>query len=397
MTGLLDGVRILDLSRVMAGPYATMLLGDYGAEVIKVEEPEKGDETRYWYPPRIDGESAYFLSANRNKRSIALDLKSKEGLEIFHKLVARSDVVIQNFRPGVPEKLKIDYESVSKINPKIIYCSISGFGQTGPYRDLPGYDLIVFAIGGIMSFTGEPGGQPVRVNVPLADLGAGLYSVTAILAALRYRDLHGRGQSIDVSMHDVQVSFLTHQAMNYFATGKNPEKSGSMHPNLAPYQAFRASDGFFVLAVGNDKLWKDFCSEIGNPSLATDPKFKTNPDRMKNKKELLSILGELFATMPAQHWIGIARKAGVPAGPISQVSEVVSDPHVLYRKMVTEIENPRTGKKLKQLGTPVKFSEAQTSIRRAPPGHGEHTREILSEIGYGRQEVEDLARRGVVR
>ena len=397
MAGLLDGVRILDLSRVMAGPYATMLLGDYGADVIKIEEPDKGDETRFWYPPRIEGESAYFLSVNRNKRSIALDLKSEKGLGIFYKLVQRSDVIIQNFRPGVPEKLKIDYESAAKINPKIIYCSISGFGQTGPYKDLPGYDLIVFAMGGIMSFTGEPGGQPVRVNVPLADLGAGLYSVTAILAALRYRDLHGKGQSIDVSMHDVQVSFLTHQAMNYFATGKNPEKAGSMHPNLAPYQAFKASDGYFVLAVGNDKLWTEFCKEVGKPSWATDEKFRTNPDRMKNKQELLPLLFELFATMPVDHWIKVARKAGVPAGPISPVSEVVSDPHVLYRKMVTEIDNPRTGKKLKQLGTPVKFSESVTSIRRAPPGHGEHSKEILSELGYAQKEIEDLTGDGVVK
>ena len=397
MAGLLDGVRILDLSRVMAGPYATMLLGDYGADVIKIEDPEKGDETRFWYPPRIEGESAYFLSANRNKRSIALDLKSEKGLEIFYKLVERSDVIIQNFRPGVPERLKIDYRSVSKVNPKIIYCSISGFGQTGPYRDLPGYDLIVFAMGGIMSFTGEPGGQPVRVNVPLADLGAGLYSVTAILAALRYRDINGTGQSIDVSMHDVQVSFLTHQAMNYFATGKDPEKAGSMHPNLAPYQAFKASDGYFVLAVGNDKLWTDFCREVGKPSWATDERFRTNPDRMKNKQELLPLLFELFESEPVDHWIEVARKAGIPAGPISPVSEVVSDPHVLYRKMVTEIDNPRTGKKLKQLGTPVKFSESVTSIRRAPPGHGEHSNEILSELGYEEKEIEDLASDGVIR
>lgn len=396
MHGLLDGVHILDLSRVMAGPYATMLMGDYGAEIIKIEEPEKGDETRYWYPPKIDNESAYFLSANRNKRSIALNLKSKEGLEIFYNLVKASDVVIQNFRPGVPEKLKIDYSSVSKVNQKIIYCSISGFGQNGPYMDLPGYDLIVFAMGGIMSFTGEKGGEPVRVNVPLADLGAGLYSVTAILAALRYRDIYGKGQSIDVSMHDVQVSFLTHQAMNYFATGKNPEKAGSSHPNLVPYQAFKASDGYFVLAVGNDKLWTDFCNNIERQSLATDSKFRTNPDRMKNKSELLPLLNELFMTMPVDHWIKVARKAGVPAGPISLVSEVLSDRHVLYRKMVTEIENPRTGKKLKQLGTPVKFSESNTSIRRPPPALGEHTKEILTELGYSQKEIEDLKSNGAI-
>ncbi|MHB8567888.1 MAG: CaiB/BaiF CoA transferase family protein [Nitrososphaerales archaeon] len=394
--GPLSGVKVLDLSRVMAGPYATMLLADYGADVIKIEEPEKGDETRYWYPPTIEGESAYYLSANRNKRSLTLNMKSKEGLEIFYKLVKDSDVLIQNFRPSVTQRLGIDYDSVSKVNPKIVYCSISGFGQTGPYRDLPGYDLIVFAMGGIMSFTGEDGRPPMRVSVPLADLGAGLWSVTAILAALRYRDLKGTGQHIDVSMHDVQVSFLTHQAMNYFATGKDPKKTGSMHANLAPYQAFKASDAYFVLAVGNDKLWTDFCREIGHEEWSSDPRFKTNPDRMNHKPELISLLDELFAKESAKHWLEAARKAGVPAGPILQISEVVSNPHVLARGMVTEVDNPRTGKKLKQLGTPVKFSKAKTSIRMAPPGLGEHSEEVLKELGYSEKEIERLKTHRIV-
>ncbi len=240
---VLQGLRVLDASRVMSGPYATMLMGDYGADVVKVEDTSTGDETRQWYPPTIEGESAYYLSANRNKRDIALNLKTKEGLEIFYKLAKESDVVIENFRPGVTKKLGIDYESVSKINPGIIYCSISGFGQTGPYRDYPGYDLIVFAMGGLMSITGEEGRPPVRVGVPIADMCAGLYAVTAILAALRYRDRTDKGQMIDISMHDVQVSLLTHQAMSYFATGADPVKHGSSHANLAPYQAFAGSDG----------------------------------------------------------------------------------------------------------------------------------------------------------
>ncbi len=394
--GPLSGVKVLDLSRVMAGPYATMLLADYGADVIKIEEPGKGDETRYWYPPTIEGESAYFLSANRNKRSLTLNMKTREGLEIFFKLVRESDVLIENFRPSVTEKLGIDYDHVSKVNRRIVYCSISGFGHSGPYRDLPGYDLIVFAMGGIMSFTGEEGRPPVRVSVPLADLGAGLWSVSAILAALRQRDRTGEGQHIDVSMHDVQVSFLSHQAMNYFATGKNPRKTGSMHANLAPYQAFKASDTYFVLAVGNDKLWTDFCKEIGHEEWSTDPRFRTNPDRMNHKPELLPLLDELFATQRAEHWLDAARKAGVPAGPILQISEVVSNPHVLARGMVTEVDNPRTGKKLKQLGTPVKFSKSRTSIRMAPPGLGEHSEEVLGELGYSKDRIEELRRGGII-
>jgi crotonobetainyl-CoA:carnitine CoA-transferase CaiB-like acyl-CoA transferase len=375
-----------------------MLLGDYGAEVMKVEDTDKGDETRLWYPPTIEGESAYFLSANRNKKGIALNLKNPGGREIFYKLAANSDIILENFRPGVAKKLGVDYVNISKVQPSIIYCSISGFGQDGPYRDFPGYDLIVFAMGGLMSFTGEPGRPPVRLGVPIADMSAGLYAASAILAALRFRDVTGKGQYIDVSMYDTLVSLLTHQAMSYFATGENPKKLGSAHSNLAPYQAFSGSDGKnFVIAIGNDTLWNNFVRAMGKSELGEDPRFKTNPDRVKNKKELIDLLEGIFQQQTAEHWIAMARSAGIPTGPILKVSEVLSDPHVAFRKMVTEINNPRTGKKLKLLGTPVKFSEGKTSIRLPPPAQGQNTLEILKEIGMSRGEIRELEERGIVQ
>lgn len=394
----LEGVRVLDLTRVVAGPFATMLLGDYGADIIKIESPQAPDETRTWVPPRLQGESAFFLSFNRNKRSLLLNLKSEEGQEIFWKLVERTDVLVENFRPGIVEKLGIDYKKVSERQPRVIYCSISGFGQSGPYWQRPGYDLIVFAMSGIMSFTGEPDGQPIRVNLPLCDMSAALTATIAILAALRHRDLTGLGQYIDIAMYDVMVSFLTHQAMNYLATGKNPEKAGSAHPNIAPYQAFRASDGYFVVAVGNDKLWAGFCNAVGRPGWCDDPRYSTNERRMANRSELVSALQETFQRGPASHWVEKLLAAGVPAAPIQSVAEVVDqDPHVKARNMVRDVSlGVESNSQVRLLANPAKLSEVPLDIRIPPPGMGQHTEEILAELGYSKEGIAALKDKGVV-
>lgn len=394
----LAGVKVLDLTRVVAGPFATMLLGDYGADIVKVESPQAPDETRNWVPPRLQGESAFFLSFNRNKRSLSLNLKSDEGREIFWKLLQEADVLVENFRPGTMEKLGIDYKAVSERQPRVIYCSISGFGQYGPYWERPGYDLIVFAMSGIMSFTGEAGGQPVRVNLPLCDMSAGLTATIAILAALRHREATGRGQHIDIAMYDVMVSLLTHQAMNYLATGKNPQRAGSAHPNIAPYQAFKARDGHFVVAVGNDKLWADFCGALGRPEWRDDPRYATNERRMANRGALVLELGEVFREADVSHWVERLLGAGVPAAPIQSVDEVVDrDPHVKARGMVREVvlgEDPDA--KVKLLANPAKHSGISLDIRIPPPRAGQHTEEILKELGYSTGDIGALRERGVV-
>jgi crotonobetainyl-CoA:carnitine CoA-transferase CaiB-like acyl-CoA transferase len=316
-------------------------------------------------------------------------------VDIFYRLVENSDILVENFRPGVTSRLKVDFPTISKINKRLVYCSISGFGQTGPYSSLPGYDLIAYAMGGIMSFTGEEGGSPVRLGVPIADLSAALYSVTAILAALRFRDINGVGQHLDVSIQDVQISLLSHQAMNYFATGKNPEKLGSRHPNMAPYQAFKASDSYFVLAVGNDSLWSKFCKQIQREDWANDPRFETNSGRLENRNELVSLLSELFETNTSRHWIELAQKAGVPVAPILTIPEVVSDGHVQARNMIKEITSSENTR-IKQLGVPVKFSQFTEEQFKPPPALGQHSNEILMELGYSNDAIEKLRKEKIV-
>jgi len=390
----LEGIRVLDFTRVMSGPFATMLLGDLGADVIKIEPPG-GDDTRGWGPPWIGGDSAYFMSANRNKRSIIIDLKKLEGREIVKKLVEKSDVVVENFRPGVAEQLGISYDSLSKINPRIIYCSISGFGQSGPYRDKPGYDLIALAMSGLMSITGEPNRPPVKFGVPIADLTTALFAALSIVSALYWREKTGRGQYIDMALLDAQVLLLSHQAFNYFATGEEPRRMGSAHPNIVPYQAFETSDGYIIVTVGSEKLWEQFCKAIGRPDLIENPKFRTNADRVINREELIEELERVFKPKPTRFWIEELEKAGVPAAPILTVGQVLNDEHVRYRGMVLEIEHPEAGV-IKMLGTPFKMSVTPGVVRSPPPTRGQHTFEILRELGFDDEEIIELKSKHVV-
>lgn len=392
----LSGVRVLDLTRALAGPYCTLMLGDYGADVIKIEIPGRGDDTRQWGPPFVKGESAYFLSINRNKRSLTLNLKEPAGREIFMKLVEGADVVVENFTPGVVDRLGINYESVKGVNPKIVYASISGFGQTGPYRKKPAYDQMMQGLGGIMSLTGEPDGEPQKMGIALTDIGAGMLAAYAITVALFHRERTGEGQYIDVSMLDLQVSWLTYQAGTYFATGAPPARVGAAHPNLAPYQAFMGADGKFVnVAVGNERFWGRFCEAMGRMDLFDHPKFALNRDRVNNRNELIDLLQAEFRKADALHWVGILEAAGVPCGPINDLSDVFGDPQVNEREMRLKVQHPSAGE-IDQTGIPIKFSATPGAIDAPPPALGEHSEEILRELGYSSEDIRELVERKVI-
>jgi len=373
-----------------------MILADLGAEVIKVEVPEVGDMTRSWGPPFIGGESAYFLCVNRNKKSMTLNLKTEKGKKILYRLAEKCDVLLENFRPGVTDKLGVNYETIHEINPRMIYCSISGFGQTGPYRDWPAYDIVVQGLGGFMGITGEFDRPPVRVGVAITDILAGAHAAIAILSALIARKTTGKGQWIDVSMLDGAVSWMTYMAANYFATGKVPERMGSAHPNIVPYQCFETKDGKYInIAIGNDRLWTSLCKVLGLKKLAQDPRFATNPKRVKNRNELISMLTKIFSTKIRDEWLEILGRE-IPCGPVYTMDEIFSNPQVLHRGMLVEIDHPVAGK-IKQIGIPMKFSETLEEIKAPPPLLGQHTEEILKFfLKLSENEVSQLRKEKVI-
>jgi len=397
MTLPLRGVRILDFSQALAGPYGSQILGDLGAEVIKIEVPPEGDYSRTMPPYSVNGFSAYFLGFNRNKKSLTLNLKTDQGKRIFFELVKKSDVVYDNFRPGVRERLGIDYESCRKVNPKIISCSISGFGQTGPYRDRPALDLIIQGMGGAMSFTGEEGREPVRMGLPMGDLAGGLFAVQGILAALYSRKETGEGQNIDISLLDCQIALLTYRAQYFFIGGEIPVPIGSGHTSGVPIRAFKAKDGKFItLEAVADRIWSALCDAVGHPEWKEDPRFHTKLTRFQNRAVLNSFLEEVFATKNRDEWIEILVKTGVAAGPVKTLDEALSDAQVLHRNMVVEMDHPCCGK-LKATGNPIKMSGSKEEVFNPQPALGEHAEEILSELlGYPRQEIEDLKKARVI-
>jgi len=385
MAGALSHIRVLDLSRVLAGPWAGQMLADFGAEVIKVERPGCGDDTRGWGPPFFSDnegnptEAAYFHAANRNKRSVAIDIASETGQNLIREMVKQCDVVLENFKVGCLAKYGLDYESLKQINPAIVYCSITGFGQDGPYAQRAGYDFMIQGMGGLMSVTGEPEGTPMKVGVALADVMTGLYAANAVQAALLNRAETGKGQHIDLSLLDVQVATLANQAMNYLASGESPERLGNAHPNIVPYQAFATTDGHIILAVGNDKQFRTFCEIGGDAALGENPAFATNRKRVENRADLIPQVANIMAKQSTDWWLEHLSAACVPCGPINTIEQVFADPQVQHREMQVELEHPKAGK-VAGVGNPVKFSETPVEYRSAPPMLGQHTEQVLSDL-----------------
>jgi crotonobetainyl-CoA:carnitine CoA-transferase CaiB-like acyl-CoA transferase len=392
----LSGVTVLDFTRVLSGPYCTMLLADMGARVIKIEQPVRGDDTRAWGPPFVNGESAYFLSINRNKQSLTLDLKHAAARRVIDRLLERADVVVENFRPGTMARLGYGYEAVAGRFPALVYCSISGFGQSGPRSAEPGYDAVMQGEAGLMSITGAPDGPPFRLGVAIADIVSGMFAAQGIAMALLARVRTGRGQRVDVGMLDATAALLTYQAGIYFATGNTPVRMGNRHPSIVPYETFAASDGDFVVAVGNDEQWRRFCALIDARELAHDPRFAANRDRVANYDTLRPLLAERLNSRTRGEWVAALKSAGVPCGSVRDVAEVLEDAHLTARQMIETVEHATAGA-VRVLGVPIKLSGTPGGVRAAPPALGQHTREVLQgDCGLSDEEIDELRSSGAV-
>nr|WP_211221439.1 CoA transferase [Ktedonobacter racemifer] len=373
---MLSGIRVVDFTRVVAGPYCTMLLGDLGAEIIKIEQPGKGDDTRSWGPPFVGGESAYFLSVNRNKKSVCLDLNNEDDLKVVHRLVAESDVMIENFRSGIMERFGLGYEDWRERHPRLIYCSISGYGRSGPYKDRAGYDVIVSAMGGLMGITGTPEGEPVKTGVALTDVITGLYAFSAIQTALYHRERSGQGQRLDVSLLSAELAALINAASNYLVSGEVPQPQGSAHGSIVPYQAFRAADGYIVIGAANDKLFQKLCQALAHPEWASDERFRTNAERVKNREALISLIEDALQAESVATWEPLLAQAGIAVGPVNRMDQVFQDPQVMHSQQVVSLAHPTAGD-VRLVGPAVNYSLTPAEITSPPPLLGEHTQEII--------------------
>jgi len=407
-TGPLAGLKILDLSRILAGPTCTQLFGDLGAEIIKIERPLKGDDTRFWGPPFLkdeDGndttESAYYLSANRNKNSVAVDLTKSEGQSIIRDLAKECDILIENFKTGDLKRYDLDYEALRHLNPALIYCTITGFGMTGPYAQRPGYDFLIQGMGGIMSLTGKPdeeGGEPTKCGVGIADVMCGMYASTAILSALHARHASGKGQHIDISLLDCQVAWLINQGAGYLVSGEVPPRRGNEHPTIVPYGTFKASDQAFIIAAGNDSQYQRLCSVIGAEELAADERFATNKNRVLNRRELIPLIDAKTENQPSDYWLKHLEEAGVPCGPVNDVAQTFSDPQIQHREMAVTMPHRETGSSgVKLIGNPLNFSDTPVQYKQAPPVRAEHTKEMLAKhLGLSDEKIAELEKNGII-
>jgi crotonobetainyl-CoA:carnitine CoA-transferase CaiB-like acyl-CoA transferase len=401
MTGPLQGLKVLDLSRVLAGPWASQMLADLGADVTKLERPGAGDDTRGWGPPFLADtagnvvDAAYFLAANRGKRSLALDLSRPEGQAVVRRLALAADVVIENFKQGDLERYGLDYASLAAVKPGLVYCSITGFGQDGPHKHRPGYDFMIQGMAGFMSVTGEAGGEPLRAGVAVADLTTGIYSVVAILAALRHRDATGEGQHIDMALFDVSLGWLANQAQNYLVSGEVPGRVGNTHPNLVPYQLFRTATKPIIVAVGNDRQFASFAATLGHAEWADDPRFRRNRDRIANRPAMVDLIADVLTGQPAEHWLVAIEAAGVPVGPVNDLAQAFADPQVAARGLLVEVEHPLAGP-IATVAQPMKFSATPLEYRLPPPLLGEHSRSVLADAGFDAGEIAALEAAGVV-